>query len=197
MLFVCGGLFFQLFPSRFEGRPVDTVINALAAIGTIAAVVVSLVLARNSRSEVQAEALIKAQILAVRYIPLLDLTLGKIGHLAINFVYSYEDSAQQDAAVLNIMSELDDFQCSLKMIDAACLTPIGKGCAHNISQAVGEIEALIVDVGHYRKIVGDIGINEIECRHKDWFSRVTRINDLVQCALEAMYEVKNNSVHGL
>ncbi|MFI8643842.1 hypothetical protein ACIGJK_03430 [Pseudomonas iridis] len=144
LLFVCGGVFSKLAPVvTFK---LELGWEAFSAIGTLAAVVLSLYLARSAELKARSENKQRSLLVAARLRPIAGALNADLAALSTWVYFENLDSSEPISDIRDAVKRLRIYLDGIKLQDIERIIAIDIVVASYLSKAVGEVEGLIVSV---------------------------------------------------
>lgn len=144
LLFFSGGVFFKLAPAVTFQLKLGW--EAFSAVGTLAAVVVSLWLARSADLKVRTENKQRSLLVAARLRPIAGALNADLAVLSTWAYFENLDSSEPISDIRDAVKRLRIYLDGIKLQDIERIIPIDIMVASYLSKAVGEVEGLIVSV---------------------------------------------------
>ena len=142
LLFVCGGVFSKLAPVvTFK---LELGWEAFSAIGTLAAVVLSLYLARSAELKARSENKQRSLLVAARLRPIAGALNADLAALSTWVYFENLDSSEPISDIRDAVKRLRIYLDGIKLQDIERIIAIDIVVASYLSKAVGEVEGLIV-----------------------------------------------------
>ncbi|MBV4552329.1 hypothetical protein HU742_014380 [Pseudomonas sp. SWRI102] len=144
LLFFCGGIFFKLLPAATFKFELSW--EAFSAIGTVAAVVVSLYLARSTERNKRAEGKERSSLVAARLWPTADALNRDLAELSGWAYFDNLDGPEPISDIRDRVKRLRVYLDRMMMQDVERIIAIDIIVANYLSRAIGEVEGVIVSV---------------------------------------------------
>jgi hypothetical protein len=184
LLFLCGGVFFKLAPVvtfKFELSW-----DAFSAIGTVAAVVVSLYLARSVERKQQAENKERSSLVAARLWPIADALNGDLAGLSGWVYFDDLDSPEPISDIREKVKRLRIYLDRMTMQDIERIVAIDITIASYLSRAIGEIEGVIASVERESKEWNNISRASKDFYREHWGKAIISARDFLNMALPSL-----------
>ena len=184
LLFLCGGIFFKLLPQASGDLKLDW--NALSAIGTFAAVIVSLYLASSAERKQVAERRERSALAAARVWPIAEALNGHLSDLSGWVYFDNLDDPEKISDIRERVKRLRVYLDCMKIDDVERIVAIDISVASYLSRAIGEIEGVVVSVEREGKEWDAISQLSKEFYRKHWGDAILNARDFLQMALPSL-----------
>lgn len=184
LLFLCGGIFFKLLPQASVDLKLDW--NALSAIGTFAAVIVSLYLASSAERKQVAERRERSALAAARVWPIAEALNGHLSDLSGWVYFDNLDDPEKISDIRERVKRLRVYLDCMKIDDVERIVAIDISVASYLSRAIGEIEGVVVSVEREGKEWDAISQVSKEFYRKHWGDAILSARDFLQMALPSL-----------
>jgi len=184
LLFISGGIFFKLVPMmNFE---LTMSWDTFSALGTIAAVVVSLYLAGSSDRKVRAANKVRSTIVAARIWPVAEALNAALGALSGWVYFENLDSDEPINDVREEVKRLRVYLDGIKMQDIEMLVSIDISIASYLARSIGEVEGVIASVERESVEWKSISKFNKDFYRSHWGDALINARDLLQMALPSI-----------
>lgn len=184
LLFLSGGIFFKLMPvATFK---FELSWDAFSAIGTVAAVVVSLYLARSAERKQQAESKERSLLVAARLWPIAEALNGDLAGLT-GWVYFEElDSPEPISDIREKVKRLRLYRDRMTMQDIERIVAIDITIASYLSRAIGEVDGVVASVERESKEWGAISQGSKDFYREHWGNSILSAREFLLMALPSL-----------
>ncbi|WP_448177133.1 hypothetical protein [Pseudomonas putida] len=184
LLFLCGGIFFKLLPQVSVDLKLDW--NAFSAIGTFAAVIVSLYLASSAERKLVAERRERSALVAARVWPIAEALNGHLSDLSGWVYFDNLDDPEKISDIRERVKRLRVFLDCMKIDDVERIVAIDISVASYLSRAIGEIEGVVVSVEREGEEWDAISQVSKEFYREHWGGALLNARDFLQMALPSL-----------
>lgn len=184
LLFIAGGIFFKLVPmTSFE---LTITWDAFSALGTIAAVIVSLYLASSSERKVQSENKLRSTIVAARIWPVAEALNAALASLSGWVYFENLDSEEPISDVREEVKRLRIYLDGINTQDIEMMVSIDIRIASYLARSVGEVEGVIASVERESAEWGSISKMSKDFYRSHWGDALINARELLQMALPSI-----------
>ncbi|NWB64438.1 hypothetical protein [Pseudomonas sp. F1002] len=184
LLFLCGGIFFKLAP--MASFKFEITWDAFSAIGTVAAVVVSLYLARSTDRKRQAENKVRSTLVVARLWPIAEALNGALTDLSGWVYFDDLDSPEPISDIRERVKRLRIYLDRMSMQDIELLVSIDIVIASYLSRAIGEVEGVIASVERESREWNAISRGSKEFYRNHWGDAILSARDFLTLALPSL-----------
>lgn len=184
LLFLCGGIFFKLLPQVSVDLKLDW--DAFSAIGTLAAVIVSLHLAGSAERKLVAERKERSALVAARVWPIAEALNGHLSDLSGWVYFDNLDDPEKISDIRERVKRLRVYLDCMKIDDVERIVAIDISVASYLSRAIGEVEGVVVSVEREGKEWDAISQLSKEFYRKHWGDAILNARDFLQMALPSL-----------
>ncbi|WJO31015.1 hypothetical protein [Pseudomonas monteilii] len=184
LLFLCGGIFFKLLPQVSVDLKLDW--NAFSAIGTFAAVIVSLYLASSAERKLVAERRERSALVAARVWPIAEALNGHLSDLSGWVYFDNLDDPEKISDIRDRVKRLRVCLDCMKIDDVERIVAIDISVASYLSRAIGEIEGVVVSVEREGEEWDAISQASKEFYREHWGGALLNARDFLQMALPSL-----------
>lgn len=184
LLFLCGGIFFKLLPQVSVDLKLDW--NAFSAIGTFAAVIVSLYLASSAERKLVADRRWRSALAAARVWPIAEALNQHLSDLSGWVYFDNLDDPETISDIREKVKQLRVYLDCIKVDDIDRIVAIDISIASYLSRAIGEIEGVVVSVEREGKEWDAIPQTSKEFYREHWGGALLSARDFLQMALPSV-----------
>lgn len=184
LLFLSGGIFFKLLP--VVSLKFDLSWEAFSAIGTVAAVVVSLYLARSAERKQQAGDRERSSLVAARLWPVAEALNGDLAGLSGWVYFENLDSPEPISDIRETLKHLRVYLDRMTMQDIERIIAIDITIASYLSRAIGEIEGVIASVERESEEWNNISSMSKDFYREHWGKAILSAREFLLMALPTL-----------
>lgn len=190
LLFLCGGIFFKLVP--LVSFKLELTWDAFSAVGTVAAVVVSLYLASATERKQRAENKERSSLVAARLWPIADALNGDLAGLSSWVYFEDLDSSEPISDIREKVKRLRLYLDRMTMKDIEQIVAIDIKIASYLSRAIGEIEGVVASVERESREWDVISKLSKDFYRQHWGDALLSARDFLLIALPSLeYAARN------
>lgn len=187
LLFLCGGIFFKLVP--LVSFKFELSWDAFSAVGTVAAVVVSLYLASSTERKQRAENKERSSLVAARLWPIAEALNGDLAGLSGWVYFDNLDSSEPISDIRERVKRLRVYLDRMTMQDIERIVAIDITIASYLSRAIGEIEGVVASVERESEEWNNISQGSKDFYRQHWGGAILSARDFLLLALPSLMHV--------